>query len=185
MGLRLASEFLDVPLPQVARNKMRDDWILAASANHSLAKITAHDPPQESRRLLFRIQMEDHLWDKACLAFGLLTDRTHYHRQWIILPAIMCPLYRALRPFRQLTKEFQGHNVLHIASPFPAEMRKEYTAVRDIARVRMRASFRLPSVDQRRRPVQLAGGKGGGDDGRHVYSTHAHHCRHPLVTASA
>jgi hypothetical protein len=128
LGLRLAAELLDVPLPEIVENRMREDSTLSALANQSLAKITARNPPDDFRRSLFQIQVKERLWDKTRLAFGLLTDRTDTDGQWIMLPKAIWPLYRALRPLRQLIKVMRGYWLLRQRIAVTSAMSKECSA---------------------------------------------------------
>jgi len=108
LGLHLASELLDAPLPDALKNMVESDSTAAELTGQALAKIIARNAPDDFRRSLFQIQVKEHLWDKARVALGLLTDRTDHDSEWLMLSKPLWPLYRALRPVRQLKKLIQG-----------------------------------------------------------------------------
>jgi hypothetical protein len=102
LGLRLALELLDAPLPEAVKKKIRDDPKLDALAAQSLTAIMDPIYRYDFKRLVFQIQVKEGLWAKLRLAFGLLTDRTDHDGRWLMLPRALWPLYRILRPLRRL-----------------------------------------------------------------------------------
>jgi hypothetical protein len=108
LGLSLARELIGASLPDEVQGKIRDDHQVLVFTRQIMGNIAVRVSSSDLQRSLFQIRVKERPRDKIRLGFIILTGRTHFDGQWIMLPKVLWPLYRVLRPLRQFIKVTGG-----------------------------------------------------------------------------
>jgi hypothetical protein len=109
LGLVLACDLLDTPVPEAVQQRARADEVaasLAAQVRDWLARDTRPDPIGWSA-LLFHLKARERWQDRVRYSVRLLLTPTPGDWAFVQLPPALSPLYYLLRPFRLI-----GHYVL-------------------------------------------------------------------------
>jgi hypothetical protein len=107
LGLCLAHELLDAPLPEGVLCEVEASSAVRAMAAQVSRRILREDAgtPAVAQRFLFRLRMREHFWDGLRYVLRLATSPTEKDWEGLRLPKWLAPLYPALRPLR-LVREY-------------------------------------------------------------------------------
>jgi SAM-dependent methyltransferase len=110
LGLRLANELLDAPLPEPILRSVRADSRAAALGRKVQAQLFSRHPtlPGVSQRLLFRLQSHERFTQGIRQCVRTATQPTEDDWRRIELPEWATPIYALLRPLRLVQKHGIG-----------------------------------------------------------------------------
>jgi hypothetical protein len=108
LGLALGEELCGANLPDVVKAKIRADSRIFALKENILASLETRSRGGDVQRSLFQIRVKESTYGKIRLGWIILTCRTECDGRWVLLPKAFWPLYRVLRPLRQLIKVVSG-----------------------------------------------------------------------------
>lgn len=102
LGLLLACDLLDAPVPEAVRHEARADEVARAQALQVREWIASEVQPDPAGwpALRFHLQIRETWSDRLRLATRLLFTPTPGDWDWVHLPAALSPLYYLLRPIR-------------------------------------------------------------------------------------
>jgi len=100
LGLSLAHELLEAPLPASVLASIREDTVVARLARQVQAKLFASEPdsPGAPARFLFRLRSYDNFVDGLRQCLRVATQPTEDDWRAFPLPPWATPLHAALRP---------------------------------------------------------------------------------------
>ena len=105
LGLYLASDLLEAPLPEEIRARAHSDAAVKSLAAQVRERLFREVPlPGVFESWRFQVRIRDRLWDGCRYCFGLVMTPTGLELTLIPLPAVLFPLYYVLRPMRLALK---------------------------------------------------------------------------------
>ena len=104
LGLCLASDLLEAPLPEEIRARVYSDPAVRSLAAEVSERILREVSPGVFESWRFQVRIRDRLWDGCRYCFGLVMTPTGLEMTLIPLPAVLFPLYYVLRPMRLVLK---------------------------------------------------------------------------------
>jgi hypothetical protein len=106
LGLYLANDLLDAPLPSSLLSRMHADRAVQSMAARIRKQLfqQVQSEPGAIQRLLFRLHMRDNLREGASYCWRLATKPTEEDRSVVRLPPMLSRLSVVLRPMRLLRK---------------------------------------------------------------------------------
>ena len=102
LGLCLANDLLDAPLPEEVLRRLKANRAVESLAAQIRGQLFAHarELPGVMQRLFFRFRMREGLWDGLRYCLRLALTPTEEDWKFLRLPAPLAPLYSVLRPLR-------------------------------------------------------------------------------------
>ena len=104
LGLYLASDLLEAPLPEEIRARVHSDPAVRSLATQVGERLFREVLPGVFESWRFQVRIRDRLWDGCRYCFGLVMTPTGLELTLIPLPALLFPLYYVLRPMRLVLK---------------------------------------------------------------------------------
>jgi hypothetical protein len=104
LGLYLASDLLEAPLPEEIRARVHSDLEVQSLAAQVRAGLFREVSPGVLESWRFQIRIRDRLRDGFRYCFGLVMTPTGLELTMIPLPAFLSPVYYLLRPMRLALK---------------------------------------------------------------------------------
>jgi len=107
LGLRLAAELLDAPLPDRVARRVRDDRTVSALAAHVRATLFRRVPaasPDPWNSRLFHLRARDRWRDRLRYCARVALTPTAGDWAWLRLPDALYALYYVTRPIRLMAK---------------------------------------------------------------------------------
>ncbi len=123
LGLYLANDLLDAPLPKMILERVRGDRAVRALSGRVRQRFFSDwpDTPGVVERFWFRLRMRGNAWTGVRYVLRLATAPTEDDWSRTRLSPALSPLYAAVRPFRLLRKYGLG---LARRSPHPTSPKK-------------------------------------------------------------
>lgn len=106
LGLYLAHEVLDAPLPGDILERLQENTVVKSLAAQAQRRLWEDNggPPGAVQRFLFRLRMRENLWEGMRYCFRLATRPTEEDWRLFRLPGPLASLYSVVRPLRLLRK---------------------------------------------------------------------------------
>ena len=119
LGLYLASDLLEAPLPEEIRARVYSDPAVRSLATQIGERLFHEVSPGVLENWRFQVRIRDRWRDGCRYCFGLVMTPTGLEMTLMPLPAFLFPLYYVLRPMRLLVKH--GGRMLGAKSREPAK----------------------------------------------------------------
>jgi Uncharacterised nucleotidyltransferase len=104
LGLYLASDFLEAPLPEEIRLRAHSDPVVRALAAQVREWLFREVLPGVLENWRFQVRIRDRLWDGCRYCLGLVMTPTGLELTLVSLPAALFPIYYLVRPLRLVLK---------------------------------------------------------------------------------
>ena len=110
LGLHLANDLLEAPLPEEVLRRLRANRAVQALAAQVCKRLfrQGRSLPGVAQRFLFRLRMRENPWEGARYCWRLAITPTEEDWKFVRLPSPLEPLYAVLRPLRLVRKHGLG-----------------------------------------------------------------------------